>query len=54
MIKFVGGYDGQFTYKLYEFWLKNFNNKDGKEFARIIGSINFSDKKFIDWLSGYN
>ena len=29
-------------------------NKDGKEFARIIGSINFSDKKFIDWLSGYN
>ncbi len=29
-------------------------NKDGKEFARIIGSINFNDKKFIDWLSGYN
>ena len=29
-------------------------NKDGKEFARIIGSINFSDKKFIDWLTGYN
>ena len=29
-------------------------NKDGLEFARIIGSIDFNDKKFIEWLSGYN
>ena len=29
-------------------------NKDGFEFARIIGSIDFEDKKFIDWLSNYN
>ena len=29
-------------------------NKDGKEFARIIGSIDFEDKKFIKWLSSYN
>ena len=29
-------------------------NKEGKEFARIIGSINFQDKKFINWLSEYN
>ena len=29
-------------------------NKEGKEFARIIGSINFEDKRFIDWLSFYN
>ena len=29
-------------------------NKDGYEFARIIGSINFEDKKFIAWLSNYN
>jgi thiol-disulfide isomerase/thioredoxin len=29
-------------------------NKEGKEFARIIGSIDFSDKKFIDWLKLYN
>ena len=29
-------------------------NKDGFEFARIIGSINFSDQKFIEWLSNYN
>ncbi len=29
-------------------------NKDGKEFARIIGSIDFQDKKFINWLSIYN
>ena len=29
-------------------------NKNGKEFARIIGSINFQDKKFVEWLSGYN
>ena len=29
-------------------------NKDGFEFARIYGSINFNDKKFIDWLSNYN
>ena len=29
-------------------------NKNGGEFARIIGSINFDDTKFIDWLSNYN
>ena len=29
-------------------------NKDGLEFARIVGSINFSEKKFIDWLAKYN
>ena len=29
-------------------------NKDGKEFARIIGSIDFNDVKFIDWLQTYN
>ncbi len=29
-------------------------DKDGKEFARIIGSIDFEDKKFIEWLSLYN
>tara|TARA_Y100001958_G_C21003358_1_gene386325 strand:- start:251 stop:760 length:510 start_codon:yes stop_codon:yes gene_type:complete len=29
-------------------------NKDGLEFAKIIGSIDFDDKKFIEWLSDYN
>ena len=29
-------------------------NKKGEEFARIIGSINFEDKKFIEWLANYN
>jgi len=29
-------------------------NKDGYEFARIIGSIDFEDKKFINWLTTYN
>ena len=29
-------------------------NKDGLEFARIFGSINFEDKNFIEWLSNYN
>ena len=29
-------------------------DKDGKEFARIIGSINFDDNIFIDWLKTYN
>jgi thiol-disulfide isomerase/thioredoxin len=29
-------------------------NKNSQEFARIIGSINFDDKKFIDWLKTYN
>ena len=29
-------------------------NKDGKEFARIIGSIDFNNVKFIDWLQTYN
>jgi thiol-disulfide isomerase/thioredoxin len=29
-------------------------DKEGFEFARIIGSINFEDKKFIEWLKNYN
>ena len=29
-------------------------NKDGFEFARIIGSIDFENKEFIEWLSSYN
>ena len=29
-------------------------NRDGLEFARIIGSIDFADEKFILWLSNYN
>ena len=29
-------------------------NKNGEEFARIIGSIDFDDKKFISWLKTYN
>ena len=31
-----------------------FFNKEGQEFARIIGSIDFVDEKFINWLSDYN
>ena len=29
-------------------------NKRGEEFARIIGSIDFKDKKFLKWLSNYD
>ena len=29
-------------------------NKNGEEFARIVGSIDFENKKFIDWLKKYN
>ena len=29
-------------------------DKNGKEFARIIGSIDFEDKIFINWLKIYN
>ena len=31
-----------------------FINKEGDEFARIIGSIDFGDQNFIKWLSNYN
>ena len=31
-----------------------FFNKRGEEFARVIGSIDFNDKNFINWLSDYN
>ena len=31
-----------------------FFNKEGLEFARIIGSIDFMDEKFIGWLKDYN
>ena len=29
-------------------------NKNGLEFARIVGSIDFNDRKFIEWLGNYN
>jgi thiol-disulfide isomerase/thioredoxin len=29
-------------------------DENGQEFARIIGSIDFDDEKFIDWLKNYN
>ena len=29
-------------------------SKDGLEVARIIGSVNFEDERFIKWLSRYN
>tara|TARA_B100001057_G_C22732155_1_gene904258 strand:- start:522 stop:1031 length:510 start_codon:yes stop_codon:yes gene_type:complete len=29
-------------------------NKEGLEFARIIGSIDFQEKEFVRWLSNYN
>ena len=29
-------------------------NKDGKEFARIVGSIDFGDLEFLKWLKFYN
>ena len=29
-------------------------NKNGEEFARILGSIDFEDKDFIEWLSTYD
>ena len=29
-------------------------NKKGLEFARILGSIDFNDKRFTDWLSNFN
>ena len=31
-----------------------FFNKDSKEFARVIGSIDFEDKEFIQWIKNYN
>ena len=29
-------------------------NKKGEEFARIIGEVDFQDKKFVKWLSKYD
>tara|TARA_Y100000996_G_C22182323_1_gene503367 strand:- start:81 stop:590 length:510 start_codon:yes stop_codon:yes gene_type:complete len=29
-------------------------NKEGFEFARIVGSINFNDENFVNWLKNYN
>ena len=31
-----------------------FIDKEGNEFARIIGSVDFGDQNFIKWLSNYN
>tara|TARA_B100000989_G_scaffold172139_1_gene128978 strand:+ start:288 stop:767 length:480 start_codon:yes stop_codon:yes gene_type:complete len=29
-------------------------NKKGLEFARIVGSIDFNDREFVEWLKNYN
>ena len=29
-------------------------NKKGEEFARIIGEVDFKNKKFLNWLSKYD
>ena len=29
-------------------------NKEGKEFARIVGSTDFDNEEFIDWLKNYD
>tara|TARA_X000000368_G_scaffold272836_1_gene216321 strand:+ start:207 stop:716 length:510 start_codon:yes stop_codon:yes gene_type:complete len=29
-------------------------DKDGNEFARIIGSVDFEDKNFVNWIKKYN
>ena len=29
-------------------------NKEGEEFARIIGEVNFTDKNFLKWLLKYD
>ena len=29
-------------------------NKNGEEFARIMGAVDFTDKKFVEWLRKYN
>ena len=29
-------------------------NKEGKEFARVMGSINFEDENFVNWIKKYN
>ena len=31
-----------------------FINKNGEEFARVIGEVNFEEKKFINWLKEYD
>ena len=31
-----------------------FLNKNGKEFARVIGSLDFNEENFIEWLKLYN
>ena len=31
-----------------------FINRDGEEFARIIGSTDFEDKEFLEWLKSFN
>ena len=31
-----------------------FINKKGNEFARIVGSVNFMDKDFLNWLLQYD
>ena len=31
-----------------------FLNKEGEEFARVIGSTDFQNKEFLDWLSSFN
>ena len=54
---FAGGKPGKLNF-VKEFKLRGVPttillNKEGDEFARIIGDINFEDEKFIEWINNF-
>tara|TARA_B100001175_G_scaffold32784_1_gene23934 strand:- start:2019 stop:2549 length:531 start_codon:yes stop_codon:yes gene_type:complete len=52
-LKIFTGKSGELakTFKLIGLPTTIFVNQEGKEFARVIGSIDFEDVKFLDWLN---
>ena len=47
MIKYVGGFDGQFTTKFYKYWLENFSEEKHNKTIKSIDSFIDSGQNFI-------
>ena len=48
MIKFVGGYDGQWSNKFYEYWLSKMSNKKNKKVFSVLNNFINSKENYIN------
>ncbi len=48
MVKFVGGYDGMWSSKFYEYWIRKLNKKKHQNIIKSIENLITSRESFIN------